>query len=105
VADDLLRLRREVDGERAVLHAAGELDETTSGTLVEACKPELDEGRSVLLDLDDVGFIGSAGVAALVQLHTHATALGLSFAITRPSRIVRRVLELVRLDGVLLEEH
>jgi anti-anti-sigma factor len=59
----------------------------------------------VVLDLAEVTFMGSAGVAALVQLHTHASTLGLGFSIDRPSRIVRRVLELVQLEGILLDGH
>jgi anti-anti-sigma factor len=53
--------------------------------------------------MDRIEFMGSSGVAALVRLHTLARSLECRFVVVRPSRVVRRVLELVQLDTILMD--
>ena len=101
--EPLLSLSIERDGACAVVAVSGEIDETTTDQLDAGCRVELDAGRSVLLDMDQIEFMASAGIAALVRLHTYASSLDRRFVVVRPSRVVRRLLELVQLDTILMD--
>ena len=54
-------------------------------------------GGVVSLDLSDVVFIDSTGVAMLQQAGTQLDALGCQLVLTNPSRAVRRVLTILGL--------
>ncbi|MGH9265725.1 MAG: STAS domain-containing protein [Acidimicrobiales bacterium] len=92
-----------VDHGQAVVAVAGELDMTTAPELSRSLAPVLDQHpRDVTLDLAGVDFIDSTGLTLLVRtskaLQAHEGALHL-LAATPP---VRRVLEIVGLDGLLV---
>jgi anti-anti-sigma factor len=58
--------------------------------------------RDLLVDLRNVPTIDSRGVRALVRAHTSAQRLGATFRIACPSREVRTILEVSRLDSVFV---
>ena len=92
-----------VDHGQAVVAVAGELDMTTAPELSRSLAPVLDQHpRDLTLDLGGVDFIDSTGLTLLVRtskaLQAHEGALHLVSA-TPP---VRRVLEIVGLDGLLV---
>ena len=57
---------------------------------------------SVLLDLDRVERIDAAGLAALITLYTDACKAGHTLTVSRASRHVREILQLVGLDRILM---
>jgi anti-anti-sigma factor len=57
--------------------------------------------RHLVTDLENVPFLDSAGVRALVRGHTSAQRVGGTFRLVRANATVRTVLQLSRLDSVL----
>ncbi len=59
---------------------------------------------SVRLDLSLIARIDAAGLAALISLYREASKAGHVFAVINPSRRVARILEIVGLDRILMEQ-
>lgn len=92
-----------LDHGRAVVAVSGELDMSTAPALSQSLDGVLDQHpQDVTLDLAGVDFIDSTGLTLLVRtsnaLQRHEGALHL----TSPTPPVRRVLEIVGLDGLLV---
>jgi anti-sigma B factor antagonist len=91
------------DGEGAVRVAVhGELDLSTSPELGDALRRELNDGRSVIVDLSNVTFIDSTALNTLVGALRLCESNGTSLAVGRrlPAQ-VSRVFEITGLDAVL----
>lgn len=91
-------LKREHD--YAIVCLAGEIDLHSSPEarkLILAC---LNEGRPTLVDLGNVGYIDSSGVASLVEGFQLARQRQLDFGLVGVSSAVLNVLKLARLDKV-----
>jgi anti-sigma B factor antagonist len=80
-----------------VVVAEGELDIVGAPHLLETVPEEGSE--PVVLDLDAVRFMDSSGLRALLEVRRACAESGRPFALARPSDAVRRVLELVDLEG------
>jgi anti-anti-sigma factor len=83
-----------------VIEVRCELDALTVPALGGLIGELLEDGcRALLLDLYSCPFLGSAGLAALVDGHDQATAAGTRFALIRPSAIGARALATTGLDS------
>ena len=87
-------------GGKTVLAIGGEIDLQHSAQLRAAIVAELDRGASVLLDLSQVTFIDSSGIAAMVQGLTRARERELELGLVGAPDAVLRILRLTRLDAV-----
>ena len=92
-----------VDHGHAVVHVTGELDMCTAPQLSVSLSAVLDQRPCELtMDLAGVEFIDSTGLTLLVRtskkLEEHEGAL----LLTHPTPAVRKVLEIVGLDGLLV---
>lgn len=76
-----------------VLHVVGELDTLTAPLLQVRLAEQLAQLRKLVLDLSDVTFLGSAGLAVLVGAKDDADSRGCRFLVVPGSRIVKRALE------------
>lgn len=76
-----------------VLHVVGELDTLTAPLLQARLGEQLAEVDRLVLDLTDVTFLGSAGLAVLVGAKDDADGRGARLLLVPGSRIVRRALE------------
>ena len=56
--------------------------------------------RAVLLDLEDLSYVDSAGVGMLVEVYRHVTARGGQIKLLHPSLCARRVLGITHLTCV-----
>jgi anti-anti-sigma factor len=88
----------------AAIHFAvsGELDIATGAALVEALRTARDSGAGLaVVDLEQVGFMDSEGLRALLaakrMLHSH----GFPVALVRASPAVRRIVELTGAQQLL----
>jgi anti-anti-sigma factor len=79
----------------------GELDLASAPTLSQRLRSFRERREPVLLDLDELEFIDMSGLRALLAASEEASHDGWSFAVTRGSAQVRRLLGLVRLDTQL----
>lgn len=76
-----------------VLHVVGELDTLTAPLLQARLQEQQAAARAVVLDLTDVTFLGSAGLAVLVGAKDDAAARDNRLLVVPGSRIVRRAME------------
>lgn len=82
------------------LRICGDLDAVTARTLTVRVDEVLHIGVDIRLDLSNVAFLGSAGLAALVQAREAAAAVSTSLQLVVPNdhRIVRRALTVTGLS-------
>jgi anti-anti-sigma factor len=95
----VLRLESRADGGRHTIALAGELDLSTVAEL-EARMAEVSSngGGELVLDLDELSFMDSTGLRALLIARERCDQDGCELFLTRPQPAVRRLLELT---GVL----
>ena len=88
------------------LRLRGEIDMLTAPHLREAALCATTQFRTALhLDMADVAFMDSTGVAALVATRRHIDLEGGRLTVVNPSRQVSRVLEVTGLDRLFEIEH
>lgn len=86
-----------------VLGVSGEVDVATADRLKEAVTQALAESSAdrVVLDLSEVSFMDSSGLAALVHAHKAAEEQRTSLVVSSPTSRLSRILDLTGLDRVL----
>jgi anti-sigma B factor antagonist len=89
----------EVQGIRLV-RVRGEVDLSWSQRLRKAVLDALASGRPVAVDLSQVTYIDSSGIAALVEGFQNSRGKSQRFSLVAVSKPVHAVLELARLDRV-----
>jgi anti-anti-sigma factor len=84
------------------LTVSGELDLATRDTLIDELKrAEASEAKRILLDLCELTFIDSAGMAVLVTAHQRSAIIGRQLRVLVADGQVRELLELTGLVEVL----
>jgi anti-sigma B factor antagonist len=85
---------------RVRIRLAGELDLATAPQLRQVLDAHARHGQTMIIDLSDVEFIDSMGLAALVRARHRALARGAELKLVAPPAAVHRVFTLTRLDTV-----
>jgi anti-sigma B factor antagonist len=85
-----------------LIRLSGEVDLSWSQQVRRAVLDAIENDAAVGVDLSDVSYIDSSGIAALVEGFQNARTRGSRFALVAVSHAVRAVLELARLDRVFL---
>jgi anti-sigma B factor antagonist len=80
-------------GSTRLLQASGEIDILSAPALRSALLPALETAERVVLDLSGVSFLGSSGLAVLVEARDQAQQGGHGLRLVCSSRIVLRALE------------
>lgn len=83
-----------------VLKLSGEIDLHQSPRVREKILASLKEGNPLLIDMSEVSYIDSSGIASLVEGFQTAKTASLSYGLLRISDSTRQVLALTRLDKV-----
>lgn len=94
-------LHAETLGDLLVLKPIGPLDACTGRWFSDRLAPLMDQSRQVLVNLSRVDLIDSSGLAVLLTLVRQAASTGRTVKLCAPSRSVRTVLELVRMNRVV----
>lgn len=84
----------------AIISPHGEIDLHHSPKLREQVLKDLNRGQSVLVDMSDVSYIDSSGIATLVEGLQHAKGRKLGFGLVGIGEGVMQVIKLTRLDQV-----
>ena len=90
---------------RGLVEVVGSVDLDTAPILRRALADalaDLGRGQTLVVDLSAVDFIDAAGMGVLVGTANQARRGGGQLALCSPSPAVRRVLQVVQLDGVFL---
>ncbi|HVV35206.1 MAG TPA: STAS domain-containing protein [Acidimicrobiales bacterium] len=79
---------------RTTLAVSGDIDAATAAPLRSALSTvaEIGDGE-IYVDMAEVTFIESAGLACLLEAHAAATAAGKKLVVVQPSRVVSRLLK------------
>jgi anti-anti-sigma factor len=95
------RMLSSVDAETSVVAVAGELDIQSARPLQAVFEQAVGECRTprLICDLSAVRFLSSSGLHVLVDASELAERAGVELVFREPSTAVRRVLEIVRVDG------
>jgi anti-sigma B factor antagonist len=96
IADGTLEVRTTKDGETYVISLCGELDLANAGTAEAALEASLQQERHVVIDMRELEFIDSTGIALLVAALGRDGEAEISF-VPSTSQAVKRVLELTGL--------
>jgi anti-sigma B factor antagonist len=88
-------------GAALVLRIGGELDAATRARVEPAIVAAMTTASSVVLDLSELTFCDSSGIAMFIAAHEQANKNGTRLAIRHPRPPVRRVIELTGLDTVI----
>ncbi len=109
-AGERLRLAHRVEGEVTVVQPSGEVDVFTAPLLREFLLELLDGGmRKLVVDLSEVSFLDSTGLAVLVgvwqRLRNHEGSFALAAANARVAQVLRttRLDRSLRLHGTVAE--
>ncbi|GII94058.1 STAS domain-containing protein [Sinosporangium siamense] len=85
-----------------VLRLSGELDHHTAPLVLEKLKTiTLVRDRPFILDLDQLTFCDSSGIAALIAARNHAIAATTTLALVAVPHVVSRTFRLTGLDRIL----
>jgi anti-sigma B factor antagonist len=95
-----MEMKTRKQGRYAVVALTGEIDLQCSPQVREEILHRLDERQSVLVDLSQVTYIDSSGIASLVEGLQHARGRRLEFALVGIQDAVMQVFKLTRLDAV-----
>lgn len=101
-ADKHLQIDRRSEQDRIVLALHGELDLVGAPLLqseIEAAAVE--QAPMIVLDLEDLQFIDSSGLRVILSAHERARERGQTFALTRGSQQVQRLLSIAGVSGHL----
>nr|WP_225955096.1 STAS domain-containing protein [Kibdelosporangium phytohabitans] len=97
-----MRVDRRVQGPAVVLHVAGEIDMSTAPMLAEECDQAIDSSTDrVVVDLTDVTFFGSAGLAVLLDARQRGEQAGVQIRLVAGNRPVLRSIEIAGVQDML----
>ena len=90
-----------LDGGITVIRVAGEIDMRSAPELRQQVEQAVHHGGHLVLDLERVEFLASAGLSILVELARNAPERGMSWGIVATNRVVLRPLEAVGLLTIM----
>jgi anti-sigma B factor antagonist len=95
-----MQYRIETQGPYTIILLSGDVDLQYSPAAREQILKYLNDGHHVMVDLSEVKYIDSSGVASLVEGYQVAKAKTLQFGLLGVSETALQVLQLARLDRV-----
>ena len=97
-----LQLEARSEGKHRVLKVSGQLTETETAEFLEALKREMKSGSPrLILDMDGLQYMSSAGLGALVSMHPAFLGAGVRLIVAGTNSKVRKLLTLTSLDKLI----
>jgi anti-anti-sigma factor len=100
-----MTISEHTDDNRIVLNIEGRVDANTSSQLQDAIMSALQTAKHVTVNFENVTYLSSAGLRALLLGHKQATSKGTVMELFNPSDFVIGVLVTVGFDKVLNITH
>jgi anti-sigma B factor antagonist len=106
-SEKVLSFEIERDGDTAVVKCHGRLIVGTTEELYQEVKYLLPQTKVVVVDLEELTYVDSMGLGALVRLHASARKLGCEFKLLHLGKQLRNVLKVTNLLSVFsqVEDH
>ena len=95
---EIIHFKKIEDG--CIIYATGEIDLSNSQELRKTILAALKTNQKVYVDLSAVSYIDSSGIASLVEGLQFSKSNQKVFILTKPSKQVKAIMELARLDKV-----
>ncbi len=92
---------KNVDGIEVIRISAKALDADSATEFTRQLEPLVERSDRVVLDLEDVAFVDSTGLGAILSCLRRLDAEGISLRICRPARAVRSVMRMVGMHRVV----
>ncbi|GAB2836270.1 STAS domain-containing protein [Lentzea nigeriaca] len=81
-----------------MIHLSGEIDASTVDLLARAIEPRLDiSNATIVVDLSEVTFPGTAGLRALARAEQHASRIGSKLYLVSATKAAQRPLAMLNL--------
>jgi anti-sigma B factor antagonist len=90
--------RTERVGTATIVALIGELDIASEAAATAALEAATGDGGMLVADLRELDFLDSTGVRVLITADLHAKENGMRFGVVRADGMVRKLLEVVRID-------
>jgi anti-sigma B factor antagonist len=90
--------RTERVGTATVVTFLGELDIASEAPAAAALEAAIGDGGVLVVDLRELAFLDSTGVRVLLTADLHAKEKGVRFGVARGDGMVRKLLEVTRID-------
>ena len=84
-----------------VLGIGGDVDRESRDLVERVLLAEVGSAPTIVLDLDEVTFCDSAGIAMFIAVHTKAEDRGTALAFQNAGPLVRRMFEVAGIAGLL----
>jgi anti-anti-sigma factor len=98
-----MEITKQLRGETVELKIEGRVDGYWADHLAAVVDQEIRQGsHNIQLDLSQVAFLSSAGIGTLVRLYKDLKSIQGSFAVSNCSRTVLKVLQLSKLEDILV---
>jgi anti-sigma B factor antagonist len=91
-------------GATTTVRCDGDLDIVTAQDLKRRLVALVEPGATLTLNMEEIGFVDSSGLGALVALHHYAAANGAQLVIRALPDHVRNLFTLTRLDDLFVVE-
>jgi anti-anti-sigma factor len=98
---ELLRMSADAVAATVVVTVSGDVDIDTAGYLEELLEGSIAPQRTVVLDMDEISFFGSAGLSVLLSARRRARDVDARLRLACPSPEARRAVEVTALHDVL----
>ena len=98
MAENLIQFGTRKKGEVTILDLSGRLDRTTAPETKTTGEKIIDENKSVVMNMEHLEYISSAGLRVILHLAKSAEKNGKEFALCSPVGIVKNVLEEASID-------
>lgn len=95
-----LQVAQKTQDGTCIVTANGEIDLGSSPKLRQALLAAIDDYDTVQVELRDIGYMDSSGVATLVEALKASRSKSAQFELVSPSVSVLKVLQLARLDAL-----
>ena len=98
-----MQLSTEFVGDAGLIRVRGDVDVIHAPKLHQAGTEMLNDGaRSLVIDCRDIEFIASDGLEVMIRLNEEAHTQGGTLTVRRPTSFFCRLMEITRLDTMLI---
>jgi anti-sigma B factor antagonist len=102
-SEKVLTFEIERDGDTAVVRCHGRLVAGATEELSHEVKQLLPQTKVVIVDLEELTYVDSTGLGALVRMHASARQLGCEFKLLHLGKQLRNLLRLTNLLSVFAQ--
>lgn len=97
-SEEEIKIEKKEEGEKCIISIEGKVDTITASTLEDYYTEELKKYNKVIIDIEKVEYMSSAGLRALL---IYAKKLGEKMELHKPNEMVKEVLEVTGFTDIL----